>query len=147
MVLPDLDLNWHYEFGEIWERRRFMADTLFIGIDGGGTQCRARIRDGAGRLLGEGTGGPANLRLGPQVAMGSIVAAAKAAATAGGLNDSDLTRAAVGLGRNRHGYIAAVIGSGDYAARTIFGLDAHTDILHGSDCGVPRPVKAARCRH
>ncbi len=75
-----------------------MADTLFIGIDGGGTHCRARIRDGAGRLLGEGTGGPANLRLGPEVAMASIVAAAKAAADAGGLQDSDLTRAAVGLG-------------------------------------------------
>jgi glucosamine kinase len=75
-----------------------MADTLFIGIDGGGTHCRARIRDGAGRLLGEGTGGPANLRLGPEVAMASIVAAAKAAAEAGGLPDSDLTRASVGLG-------------------------------------------------
>ena len=75
-----------------------MADTLFIGIDGGGTHCRARIRDGGGRLLGEGTGGPANLRLGPAIAMASIVAAAKAAAQAGGLADSDLTQASVGLG-------------------------------------------------
>lgn len=75
-----------------------MADTLFIGIDGGGTHCRARIRDGAGRLLGEGTGGPANLRLGGAVAMASIVAAAKAAATAGGLEEGALSRAAVGLG-------------------------------------------------
>jgi len=75
-----------------------MADTLFIGIDGGGTHCRARIRDAAGLLIGEGTGGPANLRLGPAVAMASIVAAARAAAAAGGLQDSDLTPAAVGLG-------------------------------------------------
>jgi glucosamine kinase len=75
-----------------------MADTLFIGIDGGGTHCRARIRDSAGCLRGEGTGGPANLRLGPEVAMASIVAAAKAAADAGGLNDSDLAQASVGLG-------------------------------------------------
>jgi glucosamine kinase len=75
-----------------------MADTLFIGIDGGGTHCRARIRDGAGRLRGEGTGGPANLRLGPEVAMASIVAAAKTAAEAGGLDDGDLKRASVGLG-------------------------------------------------
>ncbi len=75
-----------------------MADTLFIGIDGGGTHCRARIRDGAGNLRGEGTGGPANLRLGPAIAMAAIVEAAKAAAKAGGLSDSDLTRAAVGLG-------------------------------------------------
>jgi glucosamine kinase len=74
------------------------ADTLFIGIDGGGTHCRARIRDGAGRLLGEGTGGPSNLRLGAEVAMASIVAAAKAAASAGGLAESALAGAAVGLG-------------------------------------------------
>ena len=75
-----------------------MADTLFIGIDGGGTHCRARIRDGAGRLIGEGTGGPANLRLGPAVAMAAIVDAARAAAKAGGLGDSDLGKASVGLG-------------------------------------------------
>jgi glucosamine kinase len=75
-----------------------MADTLFIGIDGGGTHCRARIRDGAGRMLGEGTGGPANLRLGAEVAMASIVAAAQAAAQAGGLAEGALTGAAVGLG-------------------------------------------------
>ena len=82
----------------VWEHRRLMTDTLFIGIDGGGTHCRARIRDGAGRLLGEGTGGPSNLRLGPAVAMASIVDAAKAAAEAGGLKESDLRQASVGLG-------------------------------------------------
>ena len=41
-----------------------MAQALFIGVDGGGTNCRARLRDDAGRLLGEGSGGPANARLG-----------------------------------------------------------------------------------
>ena len=34
---------------------------LFLGIDGGGSKCRARIRDDGGRLLGEGAGGPANI--------------------------------------------------------------------------------------
>jgi glucosamine kinase len=75
-----------------------MADTLFIGIDGGGTHCRARIRDGGGLLIGEGTGGPANLRLGPAVAMASIVEAARAAAKTGGLSESALAQASVGLG-------------------------------------------------
>ena len=82
----------------IWETAGLMADTVFIGIDGGGTHCRARIRDSAGRLIGEGTGGPANLRLGPAVAMAAIVDAAKAAAKAGGLAESALEQAAVGLG-------------------------------------------------
>jgi len=75
-----------------------MADTLFIGIDGGGTRCRARIRDGGGRLLGEGMGGPANARLGAEVAMASVVEAARAAAEAGGVGESELARAMVGLG-------------------------------------------------
>ena len=34
---------------------------LFLGIDGGGTGCRARIVDDAGRTLGEGAAGPANV--------------------------------------------------------------------------------------
>ena len=29
----------------------------YVGIDGGGTSCRARIRDHQGRLLGEAKGG------------------------------------------------------------------------------------------
>lgn len=42
-----------------------MSDaTYFIGVDGGGTKCRARLRGAGGELLGEGLGGPANIRLG-----------------------------------------------------------------------------------
>jgi len=75
-----------------------MADTLYIGVDGGGTHCRARIRDRAGRLLGEGVGGPANLRLGTKVAMASVVEAARAASAAAGLEEAALAGAVVGLG-------------------------------------------------
>jgi len=48
---------------------------LLVGVDGGGTRCRARISDMDGNILGEGRGGPANTRLGLDVAFGSIVAA------------------------------------------------------------------------
>lgn len=75
-----------------------MADTLFIGIDGGGTHCRARIRDAGGRLLGEGIGGPANARLGAALAMKSVVESASAAAAAAGLAEAELARCAAGLG-------------------------------------------------
>ena len=34
---------------------------FFIGVDGGATHCRARIRDGAGRALAEDTGPAANI--------------------------------------------------------------------------------------
>ncbi|HEX2554568.1 MAG TPA: BadF/BadG/BcrA/BcrD ATPase family protein [Microvirga sp.] len=83
-----------------------MADPLFIGIDGGGTNCRARLRDAAGRALGEGRGGPANLRLGTAAVMGSVLAACRAALTDAGLSEADLGRAHVGLG------LAGAIGAG-----------------------------------
>ena len=38
-----------------------MTQGLYLGIDGGGTRCRARLRDGEGRLLGEAEGGLANI--------------------------------------------------------------------------------------
>ena len=75
-----------------------MDGTLYIGVDGGGTHCRARIRDSAGRLIGEGEGGPANARLGAAIAMGSVVRAAKAAAASGGIAEAALGRASVFLG-------------------------------------------------
>jgi len=75
-----------------------MTDALFIGIDGGGTTCRARIRNAAGALLGEGVGGPANVRLDPALVMNSILGASAAAAQAAGLAEGHLNRAHAGLG-------------------------------------------------
>ena len=37
---------------------------LFLGVDGGGTGCRARVETADGRVLGQGLAGPATLRLG-----------------------------------------------------------------------------------
>jgi glucosamine kinase len=75
-----------------------MAGTLLIGIDGGGTQCRARLCDRSGRVLGEGVGGPANVRLDPALVMQSILTASRAAAESAGLSESDLQRAHAGFG-------------------------------------------------
>lgn len=60
-------------------------DRLLVGIDGGGTKCRARITDMDGNILGEGRGGPANTRLGLDVAFGSIIAATDIALASAGL--------------------------------------------------------------
>lgn len=38
-----------------------MTQTFYLGIDGGGTSCRARITDGVGQLRGEARGGAANI--------------------------------------------------------------------------------------
>lgn len=39
-------------------------DCLLLGVDGGGTRCRARLTDSDGITLGCGESGPANIRLG-----------------------------------------------------------------------------------
>jgi N-acetylglucosamine kinase-like BadF-type ATPase len=38
--------------------------TTYLGIDGGGTRCRARIEDKNGGVLGEAGSGPATTRIG-----------------------------------------------------------------------------------
>jgi glucosamine kinase len=75
-----------------------MPEPLYIGIDGGGTSCRARIRDTAGALLGEGSGGPANVRLDSKLVMQSILAASREAAENAGLGEAGLRRAHAGFG-------------------------------------------------
>ena len=45
---------------------------FFVGVDGGGTGCRARIADAEGRVLGTGIAGPAALRLGLDRALGEV---------------------------------------------------------------------------
>ncbi|MGC9404158.1 BadF/BadG/BcrA/BcrD ATPase family protein [Vibrio genomosp. F10 str. 9ZC157] len=72
--------------------------TLFyVGIDGGGTSCRARIRTQSGQFVGEAKSGSANILLGVDVAMSSIMHAIEAAAQQGGLTDADYPSMHVGL--------------------------------------------------
>ena len=75
-----------------------MADDLFLGIDGGGTQCRARLAGADGTSRGEGLGGPANARLDPKLVMESILTASRGAADSAGLSESDLSRVHAGFG-------------------------------------------------
>jgi glucosamine kinase len=75
-----------------------MAAPLLIGIDGGGTRCRVRIRALDGRLIGEGEGGSANVRLATELVWNSILTACREAIRAGGLAESALAGAHVGLG-------------------------------------------------
>lgn len=75
-----------------------MAEYFFIGIDGGASSCRARLRDMEGTLLGEGCGGPANIHLDLDLAKESIRAASKAAIRAAGLDERILHYTHAGLG-------------------------------------------------
>lgn len=75
-----------------------MSDGLYLGIDGGGSKCRARIRDSAGRLQGEATGGHANIYRDRSEAVASILATARAAATTAGLTERDVHHLHAGFG-------------------------------------------------
>ena len=71
---------------------------LFVGIDGGGTGCRARIEDADGCLLGAGSAGPAAVRLGIDRSLAEVEAASRAAAVDAGLPPSILTEMDAGVG-------------------------------------------------
>ncbi|MFT4181423.1 MAG: N-acetylglucosamine kinase [Rhizobium sp.] len=70
----------------------------FLGIDGGGTGCRARIEDEEGSLLGQGLSGPATTRLGIEEAWASIARAFGAAIEEAGLGPAEIARVHAGVG-------------------------------------------------
>ncbi len=69
----------------------------FVGIDGGGTSCRARIKDTQGNFLGEAKTGSANIMLGAEIAMASIIDSVRLAAEQGGLSEQDFASMHLGL--------------------------------------------------
>ena len=69
----------------------------YVGVDGGGTSCRARICDNSDRLLGEAKTGSANILLGVEVAMASIQDAITNAAAQAGLSHVHYSHMRVGL--------------------------------------------------
>jgi glucosamine kinase len=71
---------------------------LFMGVDGGGTKCRIRLRDHKGALLGEATGGLANLYQDLDAALATILATIGETIRAAYLADEDRSRIHVGLG-------------------------------------------------
>jgi glucosamine kinase len=74
------------------------AQTLFIGIDGGGTKCRASIMSADLQVLGTGVGGPANPFQGIQQAKDSICTAAELALADAGLAPSAMRELVAGAG-------------------------------------------------
>lgn len=63
---------------------------LLLGIDGGGTGCRARLTDLSGTILGEGIAGPANVRFGVELALRAVQEASLSAVTTAGLGPEAL---------------------------------------------------------
>lgn len=70
----------------------------FLGVDGGGTGCRARIEDAEGNVLGQGLSGPATTRLGIDAAWASIAKAFGAAIEETGFGPAETARIRAGIG-------------------------------------------------
>ncbi|MFC3283730.1 BadF/BadG/BcrA/BcrD ATPase family protein [Litchfieldella rifensis] len=73
-------------------------EPLYLGVDGGGTHCRARLYDSLDRPLGEGQSGSASVRHGMKPVWEHILQAAQEALGAAGLTAIALSRIHAGLG-------------------------------------------------
>jgi glucosamine kinase len=71
-------------------------EKAFLGIDGGGSHCRARIRSLQGKVLGEAVGGASNIYQDFDGAIAAIAATARVAASNAGLA-TDVLHAGLGL--------------------------------------------------
>ena len=83
------------------------TNVLLLGIDGGGSRCRARLCTLSGAKLGEGTGGPANIRFGVDQSFASVLQATSrcmSQALAGASEPKDLDA----VRRHKHPYRKAV---------------------------------------
>lgn len=87
-----------------------MADYV-MGIDGGGTSCRAALADASGRVLGRGHGGAANILTDMDGALTSIEQSARDAIAEAGLDlRLDQVSAFLGLaGANIEGSVTALL--------------------------------------
>lgn len=70
----------------------------FVGIDGGGTSCRAAVADAAGRILGMGKSGSANIMTSADIALASISNASREAFASAGLKEAAMSDASAFLG-------------------------------------------------
>ena len=73
-------------------------DTLFLGVDGGGTKCRAVLTTASREVLGTGTAGPANPFQGWNQTIHSLDEATDMALLDAGLGEHDMQRIVAGIG-------------------------------------------------
>jgi|SRR5262245_44085175 len=116
------------------------ANALLLGVDGGGTTCRARLTTLAGTWLGEGSGGPANIRFGLEQSFAAVLDAATQALRQAGLARRDLARTVACLalaGASEPADLAAAQGRDHPFSRLLVTSDAHAACIgaHGGRDG------------
>ncbi|WP_331372850.1 N-acetylglucosamine kinase [Sinorhizobium chiapasense] len=76
--------------------------SYLIGIDGGGTSCRAAAAAPDGRILGRGKAGAANILTDPETALANITEASRAAFENAGIDPAGITQARAIVGVAGH---------------------------------------------
>ena len=74
------------------------GDQYFLGIDGGATRCRARLRDSRGARVGQSVGPAANIYVDYPAALSVVRSVISEALDQAGLASADSGRMALGLG-------------------------------------------------
>jgi len=109
---------------------------LFLGVDGGGTGCRARVEDAAGNVLGMGNAGPATTRLGLERLWANVETAYRAAIAEAELSQAQVAglRAGFGIaGYHRKGFPEALRAVAHPFASAAFEGDGMTACLGAHD--------------
>jgi glucosamine kinase len=79
-------------------QQKIQQEQLFIGVDGGGTKCKARLESGGGALLAEAVTGPANPATDFALAVDSILQASQQVLQQAGFSTEALAYCHVVLG-------------------------------------------------
>lgn len=113
---------------------------LLLGVDGGGTGCRARLCAFSGAKLGEATAGPANIRFGLERSFAAILNATTECLVQAGLSSKDSSRITACLalaGASEPTHLAAAQDYPHPFRRAIITTDAHAACIgaHGGGDG------------
>jgi glucosamine kinase len=116
------------------------SEPLLLGVDGGGTSCRARLATFAGAVLSEATTGPANLRLGIRQSFAAVAGAALLCLQRAGLSRSHLPRTVACLalaGASEPSQLAAAQAARHPFGKAVITTDAHAACIgaHGEHDG------------
>ena len=109
---------------------------LFLGVDGGGTRCRARLCDASGVKLAEAQAGPANIRLGLKEAFASVLDVTLNCLEQAHLSSQDLPRITACLalaGATEPADLAAATLHKQSFGRAILTSDAHAACVGAHD--------------
>ena len=115
-------------------------NSLLLGVDGGGTRCRARLSASDGTKLGEAVAGPANIRLGIDEGFSAVFTAAQRCLEQAGLSSPDLSRITACLalaGASEPSVLAAAKARNHPFRQAVFITDAHAACVgaHGGKAG------------